>query len=104
MSTNYENENYETFENEGTEVDAGSDNGKGLLALVGGGALLLGGLTVASINKLKAKKAEKADKPKKQKTKKKLKWVPVEEEVDEEEIVEETEEDVEKEPEKGKKK
>lgn len=99
MSTNYENENYENFENEGTE--AGCGNGKGLLALVGGGALLLGGLTVAGINKLKAKKAEKADKPKK--TKKKLKLVPVEDEV--EENVDAEEEDVEEEPEqKGKNK
>ena len=101
--SNYENENYENFETEGTEVNAGSDNGKGLLALVGGGALLLGGLTVAGINKLKAKKAEKADKPKKQK----MKWkrVPVEDEVEETEIVDEveTKEDVKEEPKKGKK-
>lgn len=99
MSEMYEvNEN--NFETEGTEVNAGSDNGKGLLALVGGGALLLGGLTVAGINKLKAKKAEKADKPKKQK----MKWkrVPVEEETVEEEIVKEAE-DVKEEPKKGKK-
>lgn len=59
-----------------------SKSGKGLTAVVVGGTLLLGGLAVAGIKKLKNKKAE--DKPEKSKTKLKLfARVPVEEPVEE---------------------
>lgn len=67
--------------NGGEAVDTESEGGKGLAVIVVGSILLLGGLAVAGIKKLKNKKAEETDKPK---TKLKLfARVPVEEPVEE---------------------
>lgn len=84
MSKNYE-ENQElellTEDLEGIEVTElePSSGRKGLTAVVVGGVVVLGGLAVAGIKKLKNKNADGTKKPK---TKLKLVRVPVEEDVE----------------------
>lgn len=76
-----ENDEVTEYENEDiVEYEEQSNGGKGLAAVVIGGALALTGLAIVGVKKLKSKKA---DQPKKQKTKLKLVRVPVEEAVEE---------------------
>lgn len=89
MSNEFNEVTFEEVENlEGT-VESGETESSGsgrLVALAVGGTLAAVGLVAAGVKKLKDKKA---DKPKKPKTKLKLVRVPVEEELDEEEVIDE---------------